>query len=69
MTENGEADLVIMGGLSRDRIRDFVLGNTAEQLLRNAKAELLFIKPPGFETTVADHMPEPLVVAPIYYPF
>jgi universal stress protein E len=69
MTESGEADLLIMGGLSRGRIRDFVLGNTAERLLHHSLVDLLILKPPGFATTVADHMPESHVVAPVYYPF
>ena len=69
MIESGDADLLIMGGLSRGRIRDFVLGNTAEQLLCHSSVDLLILKPPGFATTVADHMPETLIVAPVYYPF
>jgi len=58
-----------MGGLSRGRVRDFVLGNTAEQVLCHSSVDLLILKPPGFATTVADHMPETLVIAPVYYPF
>jgi universal stress protein E len=69
MTESGEADLLVMGGLSRGRIRDFVLGNTAERLLHHSLVDLLILKPPGFATTVADHMPDPQVAAPVYYPF
>jgi universal stress protein E len=69
MTEHGEADLLVMGGLSRGRIRDFVLGNTAEKLVHDSRADLLILKPIGFKTTVVDHMPEPPLVGPLYYPF
>ena len=69
MTERGEADLLVMGALSRGRIRDFILGNTAERLVHDSRADLLMLKPTGFATTVADHMPEPLVAGPLYYPF
>ncbi|MGI9258878.1 MAG: universal stress protein, partial [Gammaproteobacteria bacterium] len=65
----GDIGLVIMGGLSRGRIRDFLLGSTAERLIHDSPADILIIKPPGFTTTVADHMTEPPIIAPIYYPF
>lgn len=65
----GDIGLVIMGGLSRGRIRDFLLGSTAERLIHDSPADILIIKPPGFTTTVADHMTEPPIVPPIYYPF
>ncbi len=65
----GDIGLVVMGGLSRGRIRDFLLGSTAERLIHDSPADILIVKPPGFTTTVAEHMTEPPIVAPIYYPF
>jgi universal stress protein E len=64
----GDIGLVIMGGVSRGRIRDFLLGSTTEKLIHDSPADLLIIKPPGFTTTVADHMTESPIIAPIYYP-
>jgi universal stress protein E len=69
LIESGDADLVVMGALSRGRIRDFLIGSTAEQLLDGPEADLLFVKPRDFQTTVADRVDEPPIVAPVYYPF
>ena len=65
----GDIGLVVMGGLSRGRIRDFLLGSTAERLIHDSPADILIIKPPGFTTTVSEHMSEPPIIPPIYYPF
>ncbi len=65
----GDFGLVVMGGVSRGRIRDFLLGSTAERLIHDSPADILIIKPPGFTTRVAEHMADPPIVAPILYPF
>jgi len=69
MAERGETDLIVMGGLSRGRFRDFVVGSTAERILYHADVDVLVVKPPDFETTISEQMPEPPLVNPIYYPF
>lgn len=50
--ERGEADLVVMGALSRGRIKDFLIGSTAERLLRRVDGDVLLVKPPGFEVAL-----------------
>lgn len=69
MVEAGGVDLLVMGALSRGRIRDFVLGNTAEQMLYHTGVDILLVKPPGFETVVAERMPENPLIQPLYFPF
>jgi len=69
LVEAGETDLLVMGALSRGRIRDFVLGNTAEHMLSHADVDILLVKPAGFETTVAEEMPQDLLTRPLYFPF
>jgi universal stress protein E len=48
LAERGQIDLVVMGGLSRGRVRDFLIGSTAERLLQYSPADVLIVKPPGF---------------------
>jgi universal stress protein E len=48
LVDRGAADLVIMGGLSRGRLKDFLIGSTAERLLERSRADVLVVKPPGF---------------------
>ena len=69
LVEAGETDLLVMGALSRGRIRDFVLGNTAEHMLYHADVDILLVKPAGFQTTVAEEMPQDLLIRPLYFPF
>ncbi len=69
MAERGEIDLLVMGGLSRGRFRDFIIGSTAERILTHAQLDVLIVKPPGFRSTVSGQMSEELLLNPIYYPF
>lgn len=70
LVQKDEADLVVMGGLSRGRIRDFIIGNTAEQLLKRTDVDFLIVKPKGFETTVHKAIPaDPLGPMMPYPPF
>lgn len=50
MIDDGEADLVIMGALSRGRLTDFVIGSTAERVLHRARGDVLAVKPIGLPT-------------------
>ena len=69
LVDAGAPALLVMGALSRGRIRDFVLGNTAEHMLSHAGVDILLVKPAGFETTVAEEMPQDLLTRPLYFPF
>ncbi|MGI9292346.1 MAG: universal stress protein [Pseudomonadales bacterium] len=46
------ADLVIMGAVSRSRLGDIFIGNTAEQVLDDLDTDVLVIKPEGFQSPV-----------------
>jgi nucleotide-binding universal stress UspA family protein len=46
------ADLVVMGTVSRTGIAGFLIGNSAERVLRHVDCSVLAVKPEGFETPV-----------------
>ena len=48
-----EADLVVMGTVSRTGVPGFIIGNTAETILNQIDCSVLAIKPPGFQTPVS----------------
>lgn len=41
-------DLIVMGTVARSGVRGFLIGNTAESVLKQVDTGLLFVKPPGF---------------------
>lgn len=43
-----QADLVVMGAISRSRIKDVFIGNTAEKVLDYIESDVLIVKPDGF---------------------
>jgi universal stress protein E len=45
LAENGEADVVVMGALARGRIKDWLIGSTAERVLHDARVDVLAVKP------------------------
>lgn len=45
LIDDGEADLVIMGALSRGRLKDFVIGSTAERVLHGGHGDVLTVRP------------------------
>jgi nucleotide-binding universal stress UspA family protein len=47
-----EADLVVMGTVSRTGIPGLLIGNTAEVILNNLECSVLAVKPKGFVTPV-----------------
>lgn len=49
MAARGEADLLVMGALSRGRLKDLVIGSTAERVLHRAEIDVLLLKPPRLE--------------------
>lgn len=68
LAASGEADLIVMGALSRGRLRDLVLGSTAERLMNQTHADILVVKPPGFETSVGDAVRDQLSISSAHYP-
>lgn len=46
------AGVVVMGAISRSRLKRAVLGNTAEQVLEWLGCDVLVVKPDGFSSTV-----------------
>ncbi len=69
LAATGEADIIVMGALSRGRVRDLILGSTAERLLNQVHADILIVKPPDFETSVGDAVRDELLLSPVHYPF
>jgi universal stress protein E len=47
MMERGEADLVVMGALARGRLKELLIGSTAERVLHGGRTDVLLVKPPG----------------------
>ncbi len=62
------ADLLIVGALSRGRLKDLILGSTAERILEETKSDLLVVKPVGFRSQVSQHVAAEPVVNPVFYP-
>lgn len=46
MAAKGEADLIVMGVLARGRLKELLIGNTAERVLHHGAADVLVVKPP-----------------------
>jgi universal stress protein E len=47
-----KADIVVMGAVSRSRLRRIFIGSTAEAVIDRLNCDLLVVKPQGFATTV-----------------
>lgn len=47
-----QADVVVMGAISRSRIKDVIIGNTAEKVLDYLESDVLIVKPEGFVTPI-----------------
>ncbi len=47
-----QADLIVMGTVGRTGVAGFIMGNTAESILRRINCDVLAIKPKGFESPV-----------------
>jgi nucleotide-binding universal stress UspA family protein len=46
LQQGGEADLIVMGGLVRGRVAEFLIGSTAERVLHHSRGDVLVIKLP-----------------------
>jgi universal stress protein E len=47
-----QAGLVVLGSLARSRLKQAVVGSTAERILEHMACDLLIVKPPGFRSEV-----------------
>lgn len=47
-----QADLLVMGAVSRSRLRRALIGHTAQRVLDALDTDVLIVKPPGFRTPV-----------------
>jgi nucleotide-binding universal stress UspA family protein len=47
-----EVELIVMGTVSRSGVAGFLIGNTAEMILRRVRCSVLTVKPDGFVTPV-----------------
>jgi universal stress protein E len=45
LAERGEADVIIMGALARGRLKDWLIGSTAERVLHSGGVDVLAVKP------------------------
>ncbi|SDJ16564.1 Nucleotide-binding universal stress protein, UspA family [Ferrimonas sediminum] len=52
LSQQIDADLVVMGTVARTGVSGFIMGNTAEAVLGQIQCSVLAIKPPGFSTPV-----------------
>jgi universal stress protein E len=46
LADGGEADVIVMGVLGRGRIKDWLIGSTAERVLHGVAVDVLAVKPP-----------------------
>ena len=53
LSEELQADLIVMGTVGRSGIPGFFIGNTAEEVLQTTHASILAVKPEGFVSPVA----------------
>lgn len=54
LSEELQADLIVMGTVGRSGIPGFFIGNTAEEVLQTTQASILAVKPEGFVSPVVD---------------
>jgi nucleotide-binding universal stress UspA family protein len=52
LAEKQQADLIVMGTLSRSGVAGFLIGNSAEKILDKVDCSVLTVKPDGFVTPV-----------------
>jgi nucleotide-binding universal stress UspA family protein len=52
LAEKKQADLIVMGTLSRSGVAGFLIGNSAEKILYKVDCSVLTVKPDGFVTPV-----------------
>jgi len=45
LAETGEADVIVIGAIARGRLKDWIIGSTAERVLHDARVDVLAVKP------------------------
>jgi universal stress protein E len=50
--EAKKIDLIVMGTVGRTGLAGFIMGNTAETILRAVRCSVIAVKPEGFESPV-----------------
>lgn len=61
LAEHLQADVLVMGAVSRSRLRAPFIGNTAEKIIDRVDCDVLIVKPKGFKSGVqrtAAHLPK-----------
>jgi universal stress protein E len=54
---DSEIDVMVVGAVSRNRIKRWLIGSTAEKILDKLPCDLLILKPKGFQTSVSADSP------------
>jgi nucleotide-binding universal stress UspA family protein len=52
IVDEAGVDILVMGTVARTGVPGFVIGNTAENVLRRLDCSLLALKPPGFTSPI-----------------
>ena len=52
VAQEAEADVVVMGAVSRSMLSEVFIGNTTEKVLDSLPCDVLIVKPEGFQTPV-----------------
>jgi universal stress protein E len=45
MVDSGEADVIVMGAIARGRVKEWLIGNTAERVLHRTRVDVLAVNP------------------------
>ena len=56
LVEAASIDLLVMGSVGRTGLEGFLIGNTAEAVLRRVSCSVLALKPGSFESPIASHV-------------
>lgn len=59
LADNLGASLVVMGAVARSRIKQAVVGSTAERVLDQLPCDVLIVKPPGFDSNITYKAQDP----------
>lgn len=57
VTTSVEPGVVVMGTVARTGLRGLIIGNTAERVLGEIETSIMAVKPPGFQSPIADQQP------------
>lgn len=57
-----DAQMIVMGAISRRGLKRFAIGNTAERVISEAPCDLLIVKPPGFKPRLGRNRKQEVVL-------